>query len=336
MKRLRRIIPALLIPVVLSCLLPFQALAAPPRQLMRTSLQETDRKCAGVSGFRVTYTFGPDTVILDGKSAMTWFVTASSSDRMSKEKRGEGKERSGYFIIGGKETTYPETVLFENGFATDEAGNLILSESAMYETLQEIFSQYNMNASTGTVVFHSTSGRTIYLNGEEPEQIAKVDMKEEFRILRDALLNKQTNVSRVVYTKTVERNEVETVGDDYIEVDVTEQTMYMYMDGEIICETPVVTGNMSWGMGTPQGCWHLINRARNAVLIGEDYRTVVNYWMAFTYNGHGIHDSTWRTSGYGGDIYQYDGSHGCVNTPIDKVAFIFEHAYVGMPVLVFY
>ena len=119
MKRLRRLIPALLVPVFIFCVLPLRADAAPPRQLMRTSLQETDRKCAGVSGFRVTYTFGPDTVVLDGKSAMTWFVTASSSERMSKEKRGEGKERSGYFIIDGKETSYPDTVLFENGFATD-------------------------------------------------------------------------------------------------------------------------------------------------------------------------------------------------------------------------
>ena len=77
MKLLQRMIPALLVPVVLFCMLPLQAHAAPPRQLMRTSLQETDRKCGGVSGFRVTYTFGPDQVVLDGKSAMTWFVTAS-------------------------------------------------------------------------------------------------------------------------------------------------------------------------------------------------------------------------------------------------------------------
>ena len=161
-------------------------------------------------------------------------------------------------------------------------------------------------------------------------------MKKEFQTLKDVFLAQKTDEKRVIYTKKVDRGEVETVGDTYIEVDCSLQHLYMYEDGELICDTPVVTGNMSWGAGTPEGRWYVINRARNATLIGEDYVTKVNYWMAFTYNGHGIHDSTWRTSGYGGDIYLYDGSHGCVNTPIDKVAYIFEHAIVGEPVLVFY
>ena len=310
--------------------------AAPPSKLSRISLQETNLKCADSNAFLIAYTFGEDTVVLDGSSTMNWYVTTSSLERAQKEVRGEGKERTGYFLIDGKECAFPEEYRTENGFITDTEGNLIVSESAMYETLLDMFNRYNLNAQPGTTVFQSTSGRTIYLGGEEPEQIAKVNLKKEFDVLKDVFLSQKTNESRVIYKQKVDRGEVETVGDTYIEVDCALQHLYMYEDGELICDTPVVTGNMSWGAGTPEGRWYLINRARNATLIGADYVTKVNYWMAFTYNGHGIHDSTWRTSGYGGDIYLYDGSHGCVNTPIDKVAFIFEHAIVGEPVLVFY
>ena len=314
--------------------LPVQA--APPTRLSRISLEETNLKCADTGAFRVVYTFGADTVVIDSEAAMNWYVTTASLDRAQKEVRGEGKERCGYFLIDGKESSFPEEYRTENGFVTDTEGNLIVSESAMYETLQDMFNRYNLNAQPGTTVFQSTSGRTIYLGGAEPEQIAKVNMKKEYQTLKNAFLARSADESRVIYTQEVDRGEVETVGDTYIEIDCSQQHLYMYDKGELICETPVVTGNMSWGAGTPEGRWYIINRARNATLIGADYVTKVNYWMAFTYNGHGIHDSTWRTSGYGGDIYLYDGSHGCVNTPIDKVAFIFEHVIVGEPVLVFY
>ena len=311
-------------------------MAAPPTRLSRISLQETNLKCADSGSFMITYTFGADTAVVDASSAMNWYVTTSSLERAQKEVRGEGKERAGYFLIDGKESAFPEEYRTENGFVTDMQGNLVVSESAMYETLQELFDRYNLNAKPGTTVFRSTSGRTIYLGGDEPEQIAKVNMKKEYEALKSAFLSQTRDEKRVIYTKKVDRGEVETVGDTYIEIDCSLQHLYMYEEGELICDTPVVTGNMSWGAGTPEGRWYIINRARNATLIGADYVTKVNYWMAFTYNGHGIHDSTWRTSGYGGDIYLYDGSHGCVNTPIDKVAFIYDNVIVGEPVLVFY
>ena len=310
--------------------------AAPPARLSRISLQETNLKCADANSFLISYTFGADTVVLDGTSSINWYVTTASLERAQKEVRGEGKERTGYFLIDGKECAFPEEYRTENGFVTDMDGNLIVSESAMYETLLDMFNRYNLNAQPGTTVFQSTSGRTIYLGGAEPEQIAKVSLKKEFAFLKDVFLSRKTNESRVIYTQKVDRGEVETVGDTYIEIDCSLQHLYMYQDGELICDTPVVTGNMSWGAGTPEGRWYIINRARNATLIGDTYVTKVNYWMAFTYNGHGIHDSTWRTSGYGGDIYLYDGSHGCVNTPIDKVAFIYDNVIIGEPVLVFY
>jgi lipoprotein-anchoring transpeptidase ErfK/SrfK len=54
------------------------------------------------------------------------------------------------------------------------------------------------------------------------------------------------------------------------------------------------------------------------------------------FNGNqGIHDAdNWRSS-YGGSIYLTNGSHGCVNTPRNKVKTIYENVEIGTPVIVY-
>ncbi len=54
--------------------------------------------------------------------------------------------------------------------------------------------------------------------------------------------------------------------------------------------------------------------------------------MAFN-GGIGIHDSVWEGA-YGGDIYKYDGSHGCINTPLTPLRQ-YENVSVGTPVIVY-
>ena len=63
------------------------------------------------------------------------------------------------------------------------------------------------------------------------------------------------------------------------------------------------------------------------------YALDVEYWMPFD-DQIGLHDSSWRTE-YGGDIYLTDGSHGCVNTPLDAIATIYNNITVGTLVVVY-
>lgn len=126
------------------------------------------------------------------------------------------------------------------------------------------------------------------------------------------------------------------VGDTYIEVNIKEQHMYFYIDGKLYVDTDVVTGNDDGVHNTPKGVHSIFSRQSPAVLVGADYRTPVQYWMQFTSNGCGIHDSTWRADWeYGGDTYKYNGSHGCVNTPYSKVAKIYKKAHIGTKVIVY-
>lgn len=124
------------------------------------------------------------------------------------------------------------------------------------------------------------------------------------------------------------------IGDTYIEIDMTEQKMYYYAKGELELETDVVTGNTGRRMGTPQGINYVHAKQRNQTLRGADYASFVKYWVPVVGNV-GIHDASWRGS-FGGQIYQTNGSHGCINTPSGNMSQLYEMLEVGMPVIMFY
>lgn len=126
------------------------------------------------------------------------------------------------------------------------------------------------------------------------------------------------------------------VGSTYIEINTKEQHMWFYVNDKLYCDTDVVTGNDDGRHNTTKGCFKIFQRSSPATLVGDDYETVVNYWLGFTYDGIGIHDSTWRPeSDYGGSTYKWNGSHGCVNTPYNAVQKIYNKARIGTYVVVY-
>lgn len=132
---------------------------------------------------------------------------------------------------------------------------------------------------------------------------------------------------------------IDDIGGTYVEVSISDQMMWCYKDGQCIVETPVVTGNPNReGSATPYGSvWAIDAKKRNATLGTIDtmgYSSPVNYWMPF--NGNvGIHDADGWRSEYGGQIYLTRGSHGCINTPEDQVAKIYDAVEIGTAVIVY-
>jgi lipoprotein-anchoring transpeptidase ErfK/SrfK len=126
-------------------------------------------------------------------------------------------------------------------------------------------------------------------------------------------------------------------GESYVDVNITTQTLTLYVNGQATLVTPVVTGNPNKGNGTPTGRFSVLNKQRNRTLIGKNnsYRTFVNMWERVTGNV-GIHDaSSWRSQ-FGGSIYKTNGSHGCINTPIEAMRTIYDSTEVGTPVYIHY
>ena len=126
-------------------------------------------------------------------------------------------------------------------------------------------------------------------------------------------------------------------GARYIDVDISEQHVRMYDDsGTLVWETDCVTGTSSLSRDTPQGVYYIVNKQRNATLLGETdpttsqptYTSQVSYWMPFVGNLVGLHDASWRSS-FGGTIYKSNGSHGCVNLPTSAAAELWDLAQIG-------
>lgn len=130
---------------------------------------------------------------------------------------------------------------------------------------------------------------------------------------------------------------------DYIDVDLSEQhARYISEAGDVLWESDFVSGSPDGAHDTPTGVWSILSVESPATLKGEiqvatgkpEYETKVQYWMPFTYQGHGFHDATWQPA-FGGSLYsQGYGSHGCVNLPYDAAGSLYETVSVGLPVVV--
>ena len=161
-----------------------------------------------------------------------------------------------------------------------------------------------------------------------------IDQEGETEALIEAIKSGVTQVREPVYAYEGWSRSTNDIGGTYVEIDLTNQRMLFYKDGIAIVDTPVVTGNPNiQGNETPTGCFAIDGMKSPSVLTGEGYAQAVTYWMPFAGNV-GIHDATWR-SDFGGSIYIFNGSHGCVNTPYDQARIIYENIGIGAPVVVY-
>ena len=120
------------------------------------------------------------------------------------------------------------------------------------------------------------------------------------------------------------------IKDTYIEVDITNQKVTFYKDGERIVFTDVVTG-LPDGHQTITGLYYTYYKTTDIWLDGPDYHVFVKYWVSMT-DLYGLHDASWR-SNFGGDYYLYAGSHGCINTPEEAMKTIYDNVTDGIPIL---
>ncbi len=153
------------------------------------------------------------------------------------------------------------------------------------------------------------------------------------------LINRVGPTSHVVPYSEYEDSLDTMMGGDYVEVDIDAQEVYVYQNYECVFSTSTVTGN-EYSTPTPSGIYSIYYRERGATLTGAmksdgtpSYESYVSYWMAY-YKGYGLHDATWRGR-FGGSIYTYNGSHGCVNLPSSAARTIWNLTDYGTPVIVF-
>ena len=128
-------------------------------------------------------------------------------------------------------------------------------------------------------------------------------------------------------------------GGTYIEINISYQHLWFFKNGSLLVDSPVVTGLNDAEHATPTGTFSVLNKNSNTRLkgsMGDDtWDEFVNFWLGVTGDGVGIHDAPWRDY-FGGGIYQYGGSHGCINVPYSNMSVIFNNAGVGTTVVITY
>ncbi|MBO5164010.1 MAG: L,D-transpeptidase family protein [Ruminococcus sp.] len=126
------------------------------------------------------------------------------------------------------------------------------------------------------------------------------------------------------------------IGTTYVEVDISEQYLWLYKDNAVVLESDIVSGTETDpDCRTPRGIGSIWSHEQQRVLGTmevQGYETLVNYWMPFNYMDCGFHDLD--RSEYGGTVYMYNGSHGCINMPLDNAKALFEMTENGIPVIV--
>ncbi len=125
----------------------------------------------------------------------------------------------------------------------------------------------------------------------------------------------------------------------YIEVDLTNQTLWYYKNGKVKHKCGVVSGKPTKERMTYPGIYQLWMKERNKTMKGRtsegSYESNCSYWNYISQNSIGIHDATWQSS-FGGDRYKYYGSHGCVGISLSDAQYIYENVPIGTVVIMFY
>lgn len=210
-----------------------------------------------------------------------------------------------------------------------DSGSVSYDEDAIEEYVASLAKKYDTAGQSKTL--KTSYGNTVTVKGGSYGW--KIDKEgEKAEILSD--LSAGEDVSRdFVYEYTAASHGANDYGDSYVEINLSAQHLFLYVNGSLVTQSDFVSGNVSKGNGTHIGAYRVTYTQKDAVLRGDDYETPVTFWMPFNGN-EGMHDATWRSK-FGGSIYKTSGSHGCVNLPYSAAQTIFSKVKTGFPVLVY-
>ncbi|MGN0496687.1 MAG: L,D-transpeptidase family protein [Lachnospiraceae bacterium] len=241
-----------------------------------------------------------------------------------------------------------------------EGSSYQISETKVENYVKKLANKYDTLGKTRDFTT-SFGGKHINIKGANVGY--QINQESTTKLLYDALMKKKASTVDVVFDKKgktlIGDNDI---GDTYIECNLTKQKVIAYKDGKKFAESDCVSGNVSHGTGTCLGLYEIQNKQSPATLRGEkvpktktvvkfdeegnpyeeqettmeySYESHVTYWMPFN-GGYGLHDADGWRSAYGGNIYFYSGSHGCINLPGKFAEKLYKNFDVGTPVLVYY
>ena len=201
----------------------------------------------------------------------------------------------------------------------DENFEVTFDEEKVKSHINWLSNKYRGAGKAGNFV--TTSGKTLNIGGGDIDTV--VNAAYEAQDLIAAIKMGKVITKQPTYVQAT-----------YVEIDLTNQHLWFYKNGSLITEGDIVSGNLSTGMATPGGVYRLYDKRRNVVLRGPGYASPVDFWMPFN-AGIGMHDASWKHE-FGGNIYKYNGSHGCINCPYNLAEALYNNIDEGTLVICYY
>lgn len=228
-------------------------------------------------------------------------------------------------------TLISEWLSFDNNF------NVTLDEAAVRNWLAEFGKRYDTLGTTRPLT--TPTGKATEVSGGTYGWTINED--EEFPALLNSIKNGEVLTKAPACLQTAASHTAQDWGGTFLEVDLTTQHMWYLQNGAVVFESDVVTGKNS--TITPPGVYTILEKLSPTVLVGNidpetkepEYRTPVTFWMRVTWSGIGFHDATWQPA-FGGDVYLWNGSHGCINMPYYNAQELYSLIDIGLPVVIHY
>ena len=147
----------------------------------------------------------------------------------------------------------------------DSVGQPAVSEKAIEEFINSLAEEYNTWKKE--LVFVSTAGEEKIVPYQNYG--TEIDVEKETEYLLKAFSEKRSEVHIPEYSHQGIVRGRNDIGDTYIEVNLSEQHVYAYKNGEKVAEGDCVSGNESAGHGTCIGLFAIQGKQSPAVLRGE-------------------------------------------------------------------
>lgn len=258
---------------------------------------------------------------------------------------------------GVKESITPDEI--KDWLAFDEDDNIVVDKKAMSDWIEDFCLKYRTQGKKRNFTTHS--GKVIEISGGDygwrldykktVEQVYEIlTEKKDESIVNSYIKNKSKETIKALttelepiysnqgYKKDYVNFENDWDTQNYSEVDLTEQKVYVYRDGQLAYTSICVTGRPpTEDRITRTGVWYIKEKMPEKVLVGEDYETPVKYWVRIMWTGTGYHSlnrSDWAS--WSPTLYLTKGSHGCINLQLNDAKAIYDLVRTKDPVFIHY
>lgn len=243
----------------------------------------------------------------------------------------------------GKTETTPVKDVLKSGQVTAAGNKFDLTPSLNY--IHQINEKYAL-AGASTANFTTVQGQKVSFENTQGTLGWQLQEYNEGQHLQKELLADKLEITAKNINNTdqkFDKTNLDAVKKvNHIEIDLTNEQLYLVENNKIVQQTPVNTGSPKVNIATPTGYYYIKWRKapmtmRGTSNDGSKYSSYVPQAMDLTDDGIFIHSAPWvpKTTFGNPKVRYQQGSNGCINVAPAAMEKLFARSPQGMPVIVY-